>query len=287
MIEVLLDTLIDILKILPFLFITFLLMEYIEHKMSKKNKILIQKAGKAGPAIGGLLGMIPQCGFSASASNLYVAKIISIGTLISVYLSTSDEMLPIFLSEQVPITSIIIILLLKAGIGIVFGLLIDFIYNKFIKEEKDIDIHHDICSHDHCHCESENLFISSIKHTINILFFIFIFSLIMNTLVFYIGEDKIGTLVLNKPILAPMITGLIGLIPNCAASVVITQLYIKKLISFGAMMTGLLVGAGVGLLVLIKMNKDLKQTIKIISLLYFIGLISGIIIDLLNISVII
>ena len=287
MIEVLLDTLIDILKILPFLFITFLLMEYIEHKMSKKNKILIQKAGKAGPAIGGLLGMIPQCGFSASASNLYVAKIISIGTLIAVYLSTSDEMLPIFLSEQVPITSIITILLLKAGIGIIFGLLIDFIYNKFIKEEKDIDIHHDICSHDHCHCESENLFISSLKHTINILFFIFIFSLIMNTLVFYIGEDKIGTLVLNKPILAPMITGLIGLIPNCAASVVITQLYLQKLISFGAMMTGLLVGAGVGLLVLIKMNKDLKQTIKIISLLYFIGLISGIIIDLLNISVII
>ena len=287
MIEVLLDTLIDILKILPFLFITFLLMEYIEHKMSKKNKILIQKAGKAGPAIGGLLGMIPQCGFSASASNLYVAKIISIGTLISVYLSTSDEMLPIFLSEQVPIISIITILLLKAGIGIIFGLLIDFIYNKFIKEEKDIDIHHDICSHDHCHCESENLFISCLKHTINILFFIFIFSLIMNTLVFYIGEDKIGTLVLNKPILAPMITGLIGLIPNCAASVVITQLYLQKLISFGAMMTGLLVGAGVGLLVLIKMNKDLKQTIKIISLLYFIGLISGIIIDLLNISVII
>ena len=196
-------------------------------------------------------------------------------------------MLPIFLSEQVPITSIITILLLKAGIGIVFGLLIDFIYNKFIKEEKDIDIHYDICSHDHCHCESENLFISSLKHTINILFFIFIFSLIMNTLVFYIGEDKIGTLVLNKPILAPMITGLIGLIPNCAASVVITQLYLQKLISFGAMMTGLLVGAGVGLLVLIKMNKDLKQTIKIISLLYFIGLISGIIIDLLNISVII
>lgn len=287
MVEVLLDTLIDILKILPFLFITFLLMEYIEHKMSKKNKILIQKAGKAGPAIGGLLGMIPQCGFSASASNLYVAKIISIGTLISVYLSTSDEMLPIFLSEQVPITSIIIILLLKAGIGIIFGLLIDFIYNKFIKEEKNIDIHHDICSHDHCHCESENLFISSIKHTINILFFIFIFSLIMNILVFYVGEEKIGTLVLNKPILAPMITGLIGLIPNCAASVVITQLYLQKLISFGAMMTGLLVGAGVGLLVLIKMNKDIKQTMRIILLLYLIGLISGIIIDLLNISVII
>ena len=262
-------------------------MEYIEHKMSKKNKILIQKAGKAGPAIGGLLGMIPQCGFSASASNLYVAKIISIGTLISVYLSTSDEMLPIFLSEQVPITSIIIILLLKAGIGIIFGLLIDFIYNKFIKEEKNIDIHHDICSHDHCHCESENLFISSIKHTINILFFIFIFSLIMNILVFYVGEEKIGTLVLNKPILAPMITGLIGLIPNCAASVVITQLYLQKLISFGAMMTGLLVGAGVGLLVLMKMNKDIKQTMRIILLLYLIGLISGIIIDLLNISVII
>ena len=285
--DVLVDTIIDSMKILPFLFITYLIMEYIEHKMTNKNKIIIQKAGKAGPAIGGLLGMVPQCGFSASASNLYVAKIISVGTLISVYLSTSDEMLPIFFSEHVPIISIIEILALKAFIGIIFGMIIDFVYHKIKHNDENIDIHSDICSHDHCHCESENLFLSSIKHTINILFFIFIFSLIMNTLFHYIGEDTIRSIIANKPIFSHIACGILGLIPNCAASVIITQLYLKSLISFGAMMTGLLVGAGVGLLVLIKMNKNLKNTFKIISLLYCIGLFSGLLIDLLHFSVII
>lgn len=285
--DVFIDTIIDSIKILPFLFITFLIMEYIEHKMTNKNRILIQKAGKAGPAIGGLLGMVPQCGFSASASNLYVAKIISIGTLLSVYLSTSDEMLPIFISEQVSIVSIIEILALKAVIGIIFGFLIDFVYHKINKSEEQIDIHNDICSHDHCHCDSENILVSSIKHTINIIFFIFVFSLIMNTLFHYIGEDNIRNIIYDKPIFSHILCGLLGLIPNCAASVIITQLYLNSLISFGTMMTGLLVGAGVGLLVLIKMNKSIKQNFKIISLLYFIGLFSGIVIDLLKIAVII
>ena len=285
MIDILMDTIVDSIKLLPFLFITYLIMEYIEHKMTEKNKKLIQKAGKTGPAIGGLLGMVPQCGFSASASNLYVAKIISIGTLIAVYLSTSDEMIPVFLSEQVPIGSIILIIVIKALIGIAFGLLIDVIYNKIHKESRDIDIHHDICSHDSCHCDSENIFVSSIKHTLSILLYIFIFSLLMNTLFYYIGEDKILSMTMNKPIVSQLLCGLIGLIPNCAASVIIAQLYLNNLITFGAMMTGLLVGAGVGLLVLIKMNKDVKETIKIIALLYCIGLISGIVIDLLNISI--
>ena len=285
MIDILMDTIVDSIKLLPFLFITYLIMEYIEHKMTEKNKKIIQKAGKAGPAIGGLLGMVPQCGFSASASNLFVAKIISIGTLIAVYLSTSDEMIPVFLSEQVPIQSIILIIAIKAVIGIVFGLIIDFVYNKLHKESRDIDIHHDICSHDSCHCDSENLILSSIKHTASILFYIFIFSLVMNTLFHYVGEDRILNMAMNKPIVSQLVCGLIGLIPNCAASVIITQLYIKGLITFGAMMTGLLVGSGVGLLVLIKMNKDIKETMKIIGLLYFIGVISGIIINLLNISI--
>ena len=285
MIDILMDTIVDSIKLLPFLFITYLIMEYIEHKMTEKNKKIIQKAGKAGPAIGGLLGMVPQCGFSASASNLFVAKIISIGTLIAVYLSTSDEMIPVFLSEQVPIQSIILIIAIKAVIGIVFGLIIDFVYNKLHKESRDIDIHHDICSHDSCHCDSENLILSSIKHTASILFYIFIFSLVMNTSFHYVGEDRILNMAMNKPIVSQLVCGLIGLIPNCAASVIITQLYIKGLITFGAMMTGLLVGSGVGLLVLIKMNKDIKETMKIIGLLYFIGVISGIIINLLNISI--
>ena len=285
MVDIIIDTIVDSIKLLPFLFITYLIMEYIEHKMTEKNKKLIQKAGKAGPAIGGLLGMVPQCGFSASASNLYVAKIISLGTLLAVYLSTSDEMIPVFLSEQVPIKSILLIILIKALIGISFGLFIDIIYNKIHKESRDIDIHHDICSHDSCHCDSENIFVSSIKHTLSILLYIFIISLVMNMLFYFVGEEKIINLAINKPILSQLFCGLLGLIPNCAASVIIAQLYLKNIISFGAMMTGLLIGAGVGLLVLIKMNKNVKETIKIIALLYCIGLISGIIIDLLNISI--
>ena len=170
MLDVILDTTIDALKILPFLFLTYIVMEYIEHKMSEKTKTLIQKSGKVGPLYGGILGILPQCGFSAAASNLYVARIITLGTLIAVYLSTSDEMLPILISEQVSVGIIIKILLLKAFIGILAGFIIDFVLRK--KEKQTENIKH-LCEHEHCHCNEKNILISALKHSLNIFIFIF------------------------------------------------------------------------------------------------------------------
>ena len=249
--------------------------------MSQKTKDLIQKSGKVGPLYGGLLGILPQCGFSVAASNLYVGRIITLGTLISVYLSTSDEMLPILISEQVPIWTIIKILLLKAFIGIVAGFIVDFVLRK--KEKQKENITH-LCEHEHCHCNEKNIFISALKHSINIFIFIYITSFLLNLLFHYVGEEALAGFILNKPIIGEILAGIVGLIPNCAASVVITELYINGIISLGAMMSGLLVGAGVGLLILFKINDDIKENLKITLLLYLIGVSSGILIELSGIS---
>ena len=273
MIDILIDAIIDSLKILPFLFVTYLIMEYIEHKMSEKSKTTIKKAGKWGPLLGSTVGIIPQCGFSASATNLYSARVISLGTLIAVYLSTSDEMIPIFISEQVPFTTLVKILAIKFVIGIIFGFIIDFVEEKI----------EEICEHEHCHCEEKGIFISAIKHTINILIYIFVITLIINFVVEWIGEDNIATFVGNHAILGPAISSLIGLIPNCAASVIITNLYIQNIISGASLIAGLLTGAGVGLIVLFKTNKSIKENITIVGLLYIIGVFSGIVLQLIGI----
>ena len=282
MLDVILDTTIDALKILPFLFLTYIVMEYIEHKMSEKTKTLIQKSGKVGPLYGGILGILPQCGFSAAASNLYVARIITLGTLIAVYLSTSDEMLPILISEQVSVGIIIKILLLKAFIGILAGFIIDFVLRK--KEKQTENIKH-LCEHEHCHCNEKNILISALKHSLNIFIFIYITSFLLNLLFSYIGEETLASFILNKPIISELLAGIVGLIRNCAASVVITELYINGVISLGAMMSGLLVGAGVGLLILFRINDNLKENLKITLLLYLIGVVAGILIELSGISV--
>lgn len=274
MFEVILDSFIDIVKLLPFLFLTYLLLEYLEHKTGDKTQKLVKGAGKFGPIVGGIAGMLPQCGFSTAASNFYAGRVITMGTLISIYLSTSDEMLPVLISEHASIALIGKILLAKGVIGMVAGILIDLIFKR-----KDEHEHiHELCEHDHCHCE-KGIFRSALQHTLHIIVFIFAITLVLNLLIYYIGEDAIANLLLNKFILGPIIAGIVGLIPNCAASVVITQLYLRGAISVGSMMSGLLVGAGVGLLVLFKVNSDKKDNLKIVSLLYAIGVISGILID--------
>ena len=281
MLDVLVDTLLDVVKLLPFLIITYVLMEYIEHKMTDKNKEIIEKSGKAGPLFGGLLGMIPQCGFSAAGSNLYVGRIITIGTLIAVYLSTSDEMLPIFISEQVSIITIIKIIAIKALIGIIAGFAIDLILKgEEVKKEKL----EDICDHDHVDGKEDNLLISALKHTLNITMYLLIFSFVLNTLFFFIGEETLTNMLYDKPIIGNILAGLVGLIPNCAASVAISTLYVKNVISFGVMMSGLLVGAGVGLIVLVRLNKNVKENIAIITTLYIIGVVAGILLDVFNIG---
>lgn len=276
MLEVVIDTLKDSLKLLPFLFLTFLFLEYIEHKTSSKLKKMIEKSGKLGPIIGSFLGAFPQCGFSVVATNLYATRVITLGTLISIYLSTSDEMLPILISEKVDIKIILMIILIKIIAGIIMGILIDFIVQKKDQEE----INH-FCHEEHCDCE-HSILKSTCKHTFNILFFIMIVTFVLNLGFFYLGEEKLSELFMKNNFFSPFITSLVGLIPNCGASVALTELYLNGAITLGSSLAGLLTGSGVALLVLFKVNKDKLENIKIITLLYSIGVIVGMFINLLE-----
>ena len=279
--EIILDTLIDALKLLPFLFVTFLIMEYIEHKFSKKSKNKVINAGKFGPIIGSLLGAVPQCGFSVMATNLYVTRIVTLGTLISIYLSTSDEMLPVLLSNKTDFSIILKIILTKVIIGMLFGFLIDFILRK--KKQPNIEKkNYDICEHEHCDC-SHGILKSTIKHTLITIVFILITTLILNICMEYFGNDIMNKILLKNNIFGPFITSLIGLIPNCGSSVAITQLYLDHAISYGAMIGGLLSASGISLLVLFKINKSMKENFKILLLVYFLGSISGIVLEILKI----
>lgn len=272
------DTLIDAVKLIPFLLIAYLIMEYIEHKTTNKTREVIKKSGRFGPFIGSILGAFPQCGFSVTATNLYAGRVITIGTLFAVYLSTSDEMLPILLSEGVSGTLILKILGIKILIGMIFGVIIDLVLNRFYKNKKEENKIESICEHDHCHCEN-GIWKSAIKHTISILIFIIIISLLLNIIIEIIGEDTLAGLVSDNLILSSFISGLIGLIPNCASSVILTQLYLSNVLSLGAMIGGLLVNAGVGLIILFKVNHNQKENISIVAGLYLIGVISGILLQ--------
>ena len=275
MLDIILDTLIDLLKIIPFLFVAFLIMEYFEHSLSKKKDILKNK--KVGPIVGSLLGVIPQCGFSVMATNLFSSRVITIGTLIAIYLSTSDEMLPILITNKVSFKLIAIILLIKIIIGIIFGYIIDFFWKK--KETKDFSI----CDDDHCHCE-KGIFKSSLIHTLKISSYILITTFLLNTLIYYLGEDTISKILLKNNFFGPFLASLVGLIPNCSASIILTELYLSKVITTGMLIGGLLTGSGIGLLVLFKVNKDKKENFFILISIYLIGVLVGIIFDLLKIS---
>lgn len=273
--DVILDTLLDTVKLVPFLLVTYLAMEYLEHKTGQKAQGLVRKAGRLGPVIGGVLGVVPQCGFSAAASGLYAGRVITLGTLLAIYLSTSDEMLPILISEQAPAGTIALILLAKAVIGMIAGFVIDFAFPSRREEDHHI---HEICEQEHCHCGEGSIFRSALVHTVQISGFILIITFLLNLLFFLVGEDALAGLILNRKILGPVLAGLVGLIPNCAGSVAITQLYLEGVIGTGAMLSGLLTGTGVGLLVLFRVNHDRKENLKILGLVYCVGVLVGIVV---------
>lgn len=277
MLDVIIDTLLDTVKLIPFLLLTYLAMEYLEHKTGQKAQELVRKAGKFGPVIGGVLGIVPQCGFSAAASNLYTGRVITLGTLLAIYLSTSDEMLPILISAQAPVRTIVFILLAKAAIGIVAGFVVDLFFPAHKEETHHI---HEVCEQEHCHCEEGSIFRSALVHTIQISCFILIITFLLNLLFFFVGEDVLAEVILNRRILGPVLAAVVGLIPNCAGSVAITQLYLEGVIGTGAMLSGLLTGTGVGLLILFRVNHDRKENLKILGLLYFIGVLVGIVVGL-------
>ena len=288
--EVVLDGVIDSLKLFPFLYLAYLLMEVLEHKAKHGTEALIRKAGRLGPLFGGVIGAVPQCGFSAAASGLFSGRLITIGTLIAVFLSTSDELIAVAASSvasgKITVTKLLVILAVKVGFAIIVGFIVDLVASKFVKTEKETEIC-DICEREHCHCEEQGVFLSALNHSLRIFAFILAATLAINALIFFVGEDAIKNFIGNIPVVGEMIAGLVGLIPNCAASVVITELYIDGIITSGQMLSGLFAAAGVGLLVLFRTNRNIKQNIAIAATLYFSGVLLGTLIEVTGLAALI
>lgn len=276
--DVLIDTALDSLKMLPFLFIAFLILEAIEHRAGQKITRALAASGKAGPIIGSALGCIPQCGFSVFAANLYSGGIITLGTLLAVFLSTSDEAVIILLSKPDKGAEILKLILIKVAIGIISGYIIDLIMRRRPAKPKNVE---ELCSSEHCHChEHKGILYPAFLHTVKIFFFILIFTGILNFLIEFIGIEKLSSILLHDTFFQPFIAALIGLIPNCASSVMLTELYLNGAISFASIVSGLCSGAGIGLIVLFRANKNVKENLKIIGILYGISAVCGVLIEL-------
>ena len=294
MIQIVKDALFDTLKMVPFLFLIYVAIEYFEYKYSHKMKESLEKAGNAGPAIGAVVGTFPQCGFSVIISALYTQRLLTIGTLLAVYLSTSDEAIPIILSQPDKAKVIVPIILTKIVLALFAGYLVDFIYRRKNKKVlKHIEqFEHEECHHEHnvdevgcCghevgdKLEIKDLIIHPLRHTAKIFAFIFAVTLIINYIFFHFGDANISRLFLGHSFFQPFITAFVGLIPNCAASVAITQMYLRGAISYGSVISGLAAGGGLGLLVLFKENKNLKNTLTILGLLLFFSISAGVLIQ--------
>lgn len=334
--DALVDAVLDTAKLIPFLLITYMGMEYLEHKAEKHTTGMLEKAGHFGPLIGAAVGILPQCGFSAAASSLFAGGVISVGTLIAVFLSTSDEMLPIFISEGVHPATMLRILATKAILGLISGFLLD-VFMRHGRHTKAPEKHiHDLCVHEHCDCDDDEeeelhteaahtheanaddhthrhvaeehhshehaaahahaghhhhhhqkgfmgIAMPALHHTVQITGFIFFITLIITLLVEGIGAEALGHFLSGKPIVGVFLAGVVGLIPNCAASVSITQLYLMGILNAGQMMAGLLVGAGVGLLVLFRTNDHPNENLRITIMLYGLGVFWGLVIEYLGI----
>lgn len=283
MLDIILETGLDTVKIIPFLYLTFLLMEYLEDVAKTGSIKLLKRFPAIGPVVGAAAGIFPQCGFSAAAASLYSGGVITLGTLIAIFLSTSDEMIPILISEKAPLTTILSIVGVKFAIGLISGLLIDILFRIWNRRHPHTEHHiHDLCEDDHCGCEEyHNIFLASLKHTLEVVVFIYVISLVAAFLIEGIGQDNLSAFLGRNEILGIFLSGIIGLIPNCGASVALTTLYLKGLITYGQVMTGLLVSAGVGLLVLFRTNRrNIKGSISIVVLLYIVGVIWGLILHM-------
>jgi len=280
--HVLLHTLTDTLKVVPFLFLTYLLMEFLEHRAGGATERFLSRAGRVGPLLGGLLGLLPQCGFSAAAAGLYTGRVITTGTLIAVFLSTSDEMLPILISSGADVWLILRLLLSKLAVGVLAGFFVDgvtaLLRRRGIGGARE-DAIEELCERENCAC-GDRFWLSALKHTAYITGFLLIFTLGINLAIEWIGEERIGALVLDRPVLGSLLAALVGLIPNCASSIALTSLYLEGVISAGAMLSGLLVNAGVGIAVLFRNNRPVRDSLRVLLILFAISVAAGVLIDL-------
>ncbi len=277
--DILSDSVIDTLKVLPFLFVAFLVIEFLEHKAQDKVKHLFTQAGSTGPFIGTLLGCIPQCGFSVMCANLYSSGIITLGTLIAVFLSTSDEAIILLAASPNGKTEILGLIISKVVIAFIFGYVIYFIEKK--KHKSHHHHSHDLCEHDHCGChEHGGVIHPALVHTIKVFGFLLLFTIILDLFVYFVGMERLSLLLLSDSVLQPFLSALIGFIPNCASSILLTQLYIEGTLSFGALIAGLCTNAGAGLLILFRDKSKLTENLKIMGILYLCAIIPGIILHL-------
>lgn len=270
--DVILDAVIDSAKVLPFLFAVYLLIEYIEHRSSDKLGKALQKMGPFGAVGGSILGAIPQCGFSVVASNLYTGRLISMGTLIAVYLSTSDEAIPLLISNPEFADKLWKLILIKTLAGIAAGIIVDVVLRIAGRNQSE-EPFKELC--DDCDCEHHSILHSALHHTLHIIIFILVVNLILGFVMEFAGIDAVKTIMMSDSAFQPFIAAIVGFIPNCAASVVLTQLYMQDIVSFGALISGLCTGAGMGLLVLFKINKHYRENFLIMGILYISAVAAG------------
>lgn len=272
----------DIVTVVPLLFVVFLILEYIEHSFSKKTIKIVKNSQKTGPLWGAVLGAFPQCGFSVFVTNLFVSKVATMGTLIAVYLSTSDEMLPILLSSGVDWKICLFIVLVKILIGLCVGLTVDFFVKEKSFSQGQIS---ELCNEAKCNCNHVSPFYSAIVHTLKVVILLFLTTVVLNSVIEFVGQDVLKTAITSLGVFGIIISAVIGFIPNCASSIVITQLFLEQAIPFGTMLAGLLSGAGLGWIVLLKYNKNKIQTLWIVVIVFICAVLAGIIGNLVTIII--
>lgn len=299
--EIFFDALFDSLKMIPLLLVVYIGIELIEYKLGNQIRKKMQNTGYAGPAIGSLLGIFPQCGFSVVSTALYTQRLLTIGTLMAVYLSTSDEAIPVILSQPDKAKILIPIILTKIIIALIAGYAIDFLFRKtnkktiahsqaYARGENNPEHHHESVIEETACCghslnssakkfNPKEIIVHPIIHTLKIFSFIFIVSFLINLLIFTIGENSLQNIFSHNIFIQPFLAALFGLIPNCAASVAITELYLKGILTYGAVIAGLCASGGLGILVLLKEEKSKREIFTIIGLLLGISVLSGLIIQ--------
>jgi hypothetical protein len=274
MINIILDAVLDSLKALPFLFAAYYLIEYLEHRVNIQSLHSLMMHKKAGVCIGAVLGAVPQCGFSVTAANFFTSRLITVGTLLAVFIATSDEAIPILLAEPGMLSVVWQIILLKIIVAAAVGLIVDM----FWKKQKKIGPFRELCQD--CHCEDKSILKPALRHTIQLFGFLLIVNLILGLIMGTVSDAVLGRIFLNGSMMQPFLTALVGMIPNCAASVALTELYISGQIAFGSLAAGLCSGAGLGIAVLLKTNKRRKENVGIIAILYGVSVLVGLILNM-------
>ena len=269
------EFLLDNLLLLPFLFVTYLVLEVLEARAGGALERGLGRTRRLGPLVGSLAGVVPQCGFSAAAASLYAGGAITAGTLVAVFLSTSDELIPVLVSEKVPISLLGGIVAVKVVAGLTVGFLVNAVMSLFGKGTPELHVD-ELCAHSRCSCkERKGVLLPALIHTAEIFFFILVISGAVELVMHYVGEDGLRRMILNEPWAGEAIAGLVGFIPNCAVSVTGAQIYLKGGMSAGALMAMSLTGSGVGLLVLFRTNRRWKANLALVAVLYVAGVLIG------------